>query len=469
MKITKASSLRSVNRDWPLNLTRLPLLADMDGILINTENFDWVNIIPKQVLNVIKEVAILDGGCWLVGGAVRELFSGNSVNDWDLATTIPPLELSTHLNSLDQQNLKVINTGIKYGTFTLIWSGIVIEVTTLRKDSNYSDGRRPNSVSFGNSLKDDLQRRDFTINSMAIDLSRGLLYDPHNGLSDLEIKKLRAVGNPRRRMAEDGLRLLRAYRFLDQGERGLFTLDRDLHDALLKEQWMLDKISKERIWSELQKIFSGNNAGQIIWLMAKHKMLEQIFKVKFTSEDLGVLAQSEECIKDKKQASEFRFSLLFFNRDLIELKKACQLLLLSNKQQKNIMLHHSFFGNLPSKDDRGMLRLWRFSLGSLFENQLLLELALSNYLGTHSELKSLIDEFEGLPPLRAGRLPLANGSWIMEKTGLEKGEKLGRLKQWLHRLQIERDLVELEEIFNILATIPWKFGDYSKWPKSTWN
>ena len=140
-----------------------------------------------------------------------------------------------------------------------------------------------------------------------------------------------------------------------------------------------------------------------------------------------------------------------------------------NKQKKNVLKHHSFFGDITSKEDRGMLRLWRFNLGSLFENQLSLELALSNYLGINTELISLIHEFEDLPPLRAGRLPLANGSWIMEKTGLEKGEKLGRLKQWLHRLQIERDLVELEEIHDVLVTISWKFGDHSNWPKATWN
>ncbi len=456
-----------VNTDWPLHLTRLPQSADLDGIHISRDDFEWTSLIPTVVMETVKEIAILEGGCWLVGGAVRELLMGNSVKDWDLATTLLPLELSNHFRSLGLEGLKVVNTGIKYGTFTLFWSGIIIEITTLRTDINYVDGRRPSIVSFGNSLKEDLERRDFTINSMAIDLSRGILYDPHNGFEDLQNKKLRAVGNARRRMAEDGLRLLRAYRFLDQGDLGLFSLDKDLHEALLKEQWMLDKISKERIWSELQKIFLGKNAGQIIWLMAKHKILNYIFKLHFSTEDIGIKSQSEEILNNKKSASEFRFSLLFYGRPTNELSTACDLLLLSNKQKKNILKYHMFFGNLP-QNDRGMLRLWRFSLGPLYNTQLLLELALSKYLGNTEEIKCLINEFDELPALRAGRLPLANGIWIMEKTGLKKGEKLGRLKQWLHRLQIERDLVELDDIFELMTTISWKYGDYLNWPKANW-
>tara|TARA_B100001115_G_C15831940_1_gene415344 strand:+ start:353 stop:1726 length:1374 start_codon:yes stop_codon:yes gene_type:complete len=456
-----------VDTNWPLHFARLPQSADIAGIRLSNNNVEWVSKIPKVVTEAIKEIAVLDGGCWLVGGAVRELLIGNPVKDWDLATTLPPLELSNHFKSLGLRQLKVIDTGIKFGTFTLIWSGVIIEITTLRKDINYVDGRRPSIVSFGNSLKEDLERRDFTINSMAMDLSRGILYDPHNGLDDLRKKELRAVGNPRRRMAEDGLRLLRAYRFLDQGNLGLFTLHRDLHEALLKEQWMLDKISKERIWSELQKIFQGINAGQIIWLMTKHKMLDYIFNLNFTVDDLGIKSQSEDFLHDNKTTSELRFSLLFYGCTLEELISACDLLVLSNKQKKNIVKHHTFFGNLPP-NDRGIMRLWRFNLGSQFENQLLLELAISKYLGTRNEVKTLITEFNQLPELRAGRLPLANGTWIMEKTGLEKGKKLGRLKEWLHRLQIERDLIELDDIYKLLITISWEYSDYKNWPRVNW-
>ena len=85
------------------------------------------------------------------------------------------------------------------------------------------------------------------------------------------------------------------------------------------------------------------------------------------------------------------------------------------------------------------------------------------------ETFSLSNELGELPPLRAGRLPLVNGTWLMEKTSLEKGEKLGRLKEWLHRLQIERDLVNLDEISNILVTISWEHGDFLKWPRIEWE
>jgi tRNA nucleotidyltransferase (CCA-adding enzyme) len=456
-----------VTQDWPLQIPRLPLLADIEGISLEENNSMWISEIPKELMVIISEIAILDGGCWLVGGAVRELLSGNLVNDWDLATTIHPLELSSHLDSLGL-NIKIIHTGIKYGTFTIIWPDIIIEVTTLRTDASYSDGRRPEEVFFGNSLKDDLDRRDFTVNSMAIDLSRGILYDPHNGLLDLNNMILRAVGNPRRRIAEDGLRLLRAYRFIERGDHGLLNLDRDLHDALLKEQWMIDKISKERIWSELQKIFKGKHAGEIIWLMIKHQMFDQLFGESFSVDDVGVKAQSEACLFDKVVVPEFRLGLLYYNRTSEDLEKACEKLSLSKKQRKRAHLSHKMLGNTPSHEDRGMLRLWRYFLGASFEVQLLLELALSKEIGTEQNMMSLITELSELPPLRAGRLPLVNGIWLMEKTGIVKGEKLGRLKEWLHKLQIERDLIDLEQVLDILATISWDNGDHLDWPRIEW-
>ena len=167
-----------MTQDWPIQIPRLPLLADLDGIVFEDDYSEWVSKIPNEVLAIISEVAILDGGCWLVGGAVRELLSGNEVKDWDLATTLLPSKLSLHLESLNQDNLKVIHTGIKYGTITIIWSGIMIEVTTLRTDSVYSDGRRPENVFFGTSLKQDLERRDFTLNSWLLIFLEGF-YTTH--------------------------------------------------------------------------------------------------------------------------------------------------------------------------------------------------------------------------------------------------------------------------------------------------
>ncbi|MAK04518.1 MAG: hypothetical protein CMA03_01350 [Euryarchaeota archaeon] len=469
IKITQAKVLGFVTPDWPIKFPRLPLLADLEGIHFEEDNIEWISEVPNEVIGVISEVAILEGGCWLVGGAVRELLSGNKVEDWDLATTLEPLELSSHLKSLNQENIKIIHTGIKFGTITIIWSGTKIEVTTLRTDSGYLDGRRPENVFFGTSLKDDLERRDFTMNSMAIDLSRGLLYDPHNGLDDLKNFILKSVGNPRRRIAEDGLRLLRAYRFLERSNDGLLSLDEELHNALIKEQWMIEKISKERIWMELQKIFRGKNAGEIIWLMTKHQMLDQLFDYKFSEEDVGVKAQSASYLFDEGVTPEYRLALLFFNKNNEHLDNACKTLLLSNNQRKNALKSHKFLSKIPSFGDRGMLRLWRYILGNKYETQLLLELSLSKFLDKEKETFSLINELGELPPLRAGRLPLVNGTWLMEKTSLEKGEKLGRLKEWLHRLQIERDLVNLDEILDILVTISWEHGDFLKWPRIEWE
>ncbi len=453
---------------WPLHFPCLPLLADVEGMPLTKEYSTWVTKIPEEVARVVSEVAILGGGCWLVGGAVRELLSGNEIQDWDLATTIPPLELSSHLNLLNQNSLKIIHTGVKYGTITLIWSGVKIEVTTLRTDATYSDGRRPEEVFLGTSLKADLERRDFTINSMAIDIARGILYDPHGGFKDLKNMQLRAVGDARRRIAEDGLRLLRAYRFIDRGNQGLLKLDEQLHDALLKEQWMIDKISKERIWSELQRILQGRHAGEIIWLMTKHQMLDQLFNQKFSIEHPGVKSQSESILHDAKVYPEFRLALLYFDRDSKDLEDACKRLALSKKQRNSAHSIHKILGKTPPREDRGMMRLWRHLLNSSYDAQVLVELALSKSLGTEFNVTSLVNELKELPPLRAGRLPIVTGDWLMKKTGIEKGEKLGRLKEWLHRLQIERDVANLEEMSDILVTLSWNHGDYLGWPRVKW-
>ena len=139
-------------------------------------------------------------------------------------------------------------------------------MTTLREDGGYSDGRRPENVVFGQEIEDDLERRDFTINAMAIEISgklvgnenpEGELLDFWKGLEDLEEGILRAVGDAGKRLGEDGLRVIRAFRFLESGEEGLRDLDPDLSNAISSNLEMLEMVSKERIWNELGKILSG--------------------------------------------------------------------------------------------------------------------------------------------------------------------------------------------------------------------
>ena len=143
---------------------------------------------------------------WIVGGCVRDLLLGKDVHDWDIATDARPDEVMRMFP-------RVVPTGVEHGTVSVIVRGVPYEVTTLRGETTYSDGRRPDSVVFVDDITADLARRDFTINAIAIDPLAPALVDPWEGQKDLAVRVLRAVGNPVERFSEDGLRVLRAARF----------------------------------------------------------------------------------------------------------------------------------------------------------------------------------------------------------------------------------------------------------------
>jgi len=147
--------------------------------------------------------------CFLVGGALRNHYAGIKPTDFDFATNANPEEVQRIFH-------QVIPTGIKHGTVTVIFKGHQFEVTTFRIDGDYTNSRHPDNISFSPSIFEDLKRRDFSINSIAMNLQTGEVLDPHNGIQDLKRKIIRAIGNPTERFTEDGLRLMRACRFTAQ-------------------------------------------------------------------------------------------------------------------------------------------------------------------------------------------------------------------------------------------------------------
>jgi tRNA nucleotidyltransferase/poly(A) polymerase len=183
---------------------------------------------------------------YLVGGAVRDLLRGEKPQDWDLATDAPPEEVISMFR-------RVIPTGIKHGTVTVHYKGRAVEVTTFRTESKYSDGRRPDQVEFAASIEEDLSRRDFTMNAIALLLPSGEIIDPFGGAADIKKGIIRSVGNPAERFAEDGLRPLRAMRF---AARLGFTLDEATLAAIPPALGVTAKVSPERIRDELDKIIA---------------------------------------------------------------------------------------------------------------------------------------------------------------------------------------------------------------------
>jgi tRNA nucleotidyltransferase (CCA-adding enzyme) len=188
---------------------------------VSSDRVDLAGV-PRDVLDLAGRLRARGKRAWIVGGCVRDLLTGRSVNDWDVATDARPDELLAMFP-------RAIPTGIEHGTVTIVRDGHHYEVTTLRGEGAYTDGRRPDWVEFVDDITADLARRDFTVNAIAIDPLDGKVIDPFDGQGDLARKLLRAVGDPRQRFAEDGLRVLRAARFVATLE---LTLDVETEAAI---------------------------------------------------------------------------------------------------------------------------------------------------------------------------------------------------------------------------------------------
>ena len=204
---------------------------------------------------------------YLVGGAVRDIVRGKPAKDWDLATNATPEEVQGMFR-------RVIPTGIKHGTVTIVYKGLSIETTTFRTEASYSDGRRPDRISFANSIEEDLSRRDFTMNALALELPSLRLVDPYKGQEDIRNRIIRCVGNAEERFAEDGLRPLRALRFATQLQ---FTLDSPTLEAIPSALPITAKVAMERVRDELDKILGSEKPSIAFRLMEKTGMLDLLF------------------------------------------------------------------------------------------------------------------------------------------------------------------------------------------------
>ena len=199
--------------------------------------------IPRPVREVCAKLDEHGHRAWIVGGCIRDLLMGVPVNDWDLATSARPDEVQSIFR-------RTIPTGLEHGTVTVLWKGEAYEVTTLRGEGAYSDGRRPDSVEFVREIDMDLERRDFTVNAIALDPLTGNLCDPFDGIGDLARRRIRAVRDPALRFSEDGLRVLRAARFASTLG---FRLDPATEAAIPGCLETFRKVSAERVHEEWKK------------------------------------------------------------------------------------------------------------------------------------------------------------------------------------------------------------------------
>lgn len=204
--------------------------------------------LPEHAARAIARLEAAGFEAWAVGGCVRDSLRGAAPHDWDLCTAARPEQMQAVF-----AGERVLETGLKHGTLTLLTDGGPLEITTFRTDGGYSDGRHPDGVRFVGHIADDLARRDFTVGAMAWHPERGL-YDPFGGQTDLQNGVLRAVGDPDTRFQEDALRILRAVRFASQLG---FSVEPETAAAMRRQAARLDCIAAERIREELTGMLCG--------------------------------------------------------------------------------------------------------------------------------------------------------------------------------------------------------------------
>lgn len=451
--------------------------------------------IPLPVRQVGEALEKAGFEAYLVGGCVRDLLLGHRPKDWDFTTSAHPDQIQALFpDSFCNNDYGTV--GVKNEAETDD-SLKVIEVTPYRSESGYSDSRRPDSVVFGVSLAEDLARRDFTVNAIAYRLSDQSTVDLYNGLHDLEHKRLRAVGKPDERFAEDALRMMRAVRLATELE---FVIEADTITGIARNAERLKKIAIERITTEFVRIIESKNPMQGIVFLEKLALLDYILpelKPAIGCIQGGIhaydvyehLLRTMQAAADKGFSTEMRLAALlhdigkpptrriggknkhytFYGHEVVGAKMTKKILARlkypreSAENIEKLVRWHMFF----SDPDEITLSAVRRTIVRIGQDQIenLLNLRVCDRIGTgrpkeqpfrFRKYKAMVDEALR-DPISVKMLKI-NGDKIMEITGEKPGRKLGYV---LHTL-LEEVLIEpknnteayLEERAKILYALP---------------
>ena len=277
---------------------------------------------PSYVKTVINKLTSYGYEAYIVGGCLRDMLIGRAPSDFDVTTSAHPEEILRVFS-----DMRTIPTGLKHGTVTVLCEGTPIEITTFRTDGEYLDSRHPESVSFTSNICDDLSRRDFTVNAIAYNDTKGMV-DPHSGEKDIKNKILRAVGDPRTRMNEDALRIMRALRF--SAQLG-FSIEENTLEALKSTKAGLADISRERIGVEMAKLITAHEPENAIRTMLETGISKYL---------LGDYTPSERIVsKLNELPADFftRFSALLWDCDKEKAKSILNSLKYSNAEKNRVL------------------------------------------------------------------------------------------------------------------------------------
>jgi tRNA nucleotidyltransferase/poly(A) polymerase len=298
----------------------------------------------KNILYIQKTIESKNHSSYLIGGSVRDLAMGIKPKDYDITTSMYPEDVKNLFK-------RVFDTGIKHGTVTVLLGNDKFEITTFRKERGYSDGRHPDHIEFGKTLEEDVLRRDFTINSIALDILNEKIIDTQNGLKDIEAKKITTIGNPIDRFTEDGLRPIRCIRFMTSLE---FEIDESTYSALKTTKCITEKVSVERFQDELLKILNCNSPDKGIYELSKLGYFSLFWK-NDTQEDI---------LNDKEN------SLYSLVKNPIYLRVAYMMYLLLNEKSFDKILVSQLLKNLKFSNEIHNLSIFTLSLINKLKNNL---------------------------------------------------------------------------------------------------
>ncbi len=289
----------------------------------------------KKLISIFESAGY---NAYAVGGCVRDSLMDLPFSDVDIAVSCTP-DVTCFL--LSENNVKFYNVGIKHGTVAAVLEGKSYEITTFRTESGYADNRHPDAVTFVNDIKDDLSRRDFTVNAMAYNESDGLV-DVFGGADDINAKIIRAVGDADLRFNEDALRILRALRFSSTLD---FTIDKSTSDSIFKNKHLIKNVARERITEELKKLVCGEGVSRV--LIDYYEIFNIIFDNNY---DVKKYSEATKKINNMPKDSILRIATLFrtLENEYLKIKNS---VVLSNEQYDRIknIYEYNFDCNVVDK------------------------------------------------------------------------------------------------------------------------
>ena len=389
--------------------------------------------IPDGVERIIQKLNHHGYEAFAVGGCIRDTLLGREPKDWDITTSASPGQVKELFG-------RTLDTGIQHGTVTVMDGRTGYEVTTYRVDGEYEDGRHPKSVKFTSSLKEDLKRRDFTINAMAYSHERGLV-DEFGGLEDLKSRVIRCVGKPEERFGEDALRMLRAIRFSAQLD---FSIDPGTWAAVKAIAPNLKKVSKERIQAELTSLLLSPHPERI-------ELVYQAGLSPYVALSFHQVIRSQLCIDPGLPAKKhIRWAVFLKDTEEEEAVEVLKELKLDNDTISRVRtLNRWICRQIPA----GKVQIrWAMSQmePSLFDDLLLLKKSLGQ--PWVAELKWLTEEIRKAGDCTSLKELAISGKDLLA-AGMKPGKHVGEELNRLLGLVLERPELNQKEILLHLAVL----------------